>query len=77
VHQQKDDCCAGRTLSLQPDFAAQKPLIQEIIKNRGHKVIFYPKFHRELNLLSNFRVRQNSILVILLLKDWKKHFLIF
>ena len=36
MRQQKDDRC-------QPDyFAAQKPLIQEIIENRGHK---------ELNLL--------------------------
>ncbi|PKK58621.1 hypothetical protein RhiirC2_647186, partial [Rhizophagus irregularis] len=32
-----------------PIFLAQKSLIQEIIENRGHKVIFYLKFHCELN----------------------------
>ncbi|CAB4433581.1 unnamed protein product [Rhizophagus irregularis] len=32
-----------------PIFLVQKSLIQEIIENRGHKVIFYLKFHCELN----------------------------
>uniref|UniRef100_U9TZ17 Tc1-like transposase DDE domain-containing protein n=1 Tax=Rhizophagus irregularis (strain DAOM 181602 / DAOM 197198 / MUCL 43194) TaxID=747089 RepID=U9TZ17_RHIID len=50
----KNDCCAVRILSLQPDFAAQKPLIQEIIEDRGHKVIFYPKFHCGLNFIEQF-----------------------
>ena len=43
-----------RILSLQSDFATQKPLIQEIIESRGHKVIFYPKFHCELNFIEQF-----------------------
>ncbi|PKB94848.1 hypothetical protein RhiirA5_260559, partial [Rhizophagus irregularis] len=50
----KNDCCAVRILSLQPDFAAQRPLIQEIIEDRGHKIIFYPKFHCELNFIEQF-----------------------
>jgi hypothetical protein len=47
-------CCAVRILELQPDFINQKPLIQEIIEARGHKVIFYPKFHCELNFIEMF-----------------------
>jgi hypothetical protein len=44
--------CAVRVLSLQPDFLAQKPLIKKIIENKGYnKVIFYPKFHCELNFM--------------------------
>jgi len=46
-----DNCCAVRVLSLQPDFLAQKPLVKEVIESRGHKVIFYPKFHCELNFM--------------------------
>jgi hypothetical protein len=29
-------------------------MIQEIIKKRGHKVIFYPKFHPELNFIKMY-----------------------
>ena len=33
---------------------AQKPLVKEVIESRGHKVIFYPKFHCELNFIEMF-----------------------
>ena len=49
-----ENCCAVCVLSLQPDFLAQKPLIKEIVENWGHKVIFYPKFHCELNFIEMF-----------------------
>ena len=49
-----DNCCAVRLLSLQPDFLAQRPLIREVIEDREHKVIFYPKFHCELNFIEMF-----------------------
>ena len=42
-------CCSGAILSSQPDFAAQKSRLKEVIKKAGHLVIFYPKFDRELN----------------------------
>lgn len=32
----------------------QRPLVREVIENRGHKVIFYPKFHCELNFIEMF-----------------------
>jgi hypothetical protein len=50
----REDCCAVRILSLQQDFASQRPLIQEIIEEHGHKVIFFPKFHCELNFIEYF-----------------------
>jgi hypothetical protein len=43
------DCCMQRVLSLQADFKAEKPLLQLVIKKAGHKCIFLPKFHCELN----------------------------
>jgi len=41
-------------LELQPDFVNQKSLIEETIESHGHKVIFYPKFHCELNFIELF-----------------------
>jgi len=45
------DCCMQQVLSLQPDFQAEKPLLQLVIKQAGHKCLFLPKFHCELNLI--------------------------
>jgi len=44
-------CCARRLLSEQKDFKEQKEWIQEIIDQHDHKVIFFPKFHCELNFI--------------------------
>ena len=38
-------------MSLELDFLAQKGAIAEIIEKAGHKCIFYPKFHCELNFI--------------------------
>lgn len=43
------DCCMQRVLSLQADFCAEKPLLQLVIEKAGHKCLFLPKFHCELN----------------------------
>jgi hypothetical protein len=44
-------CCARRILYMEPDFIAQKSLIEELINSRGHLAIFYPKYHCELNFI--------------------------
>ena len=47
-------CCAKRILEHQPDFQAQKSLVQEVIEKAGHLCIFLPKFHCELNFIEFF-----------------------
>ena len=47
-------CCAENIMSLQEDFRAQRSLIVETIEAAGHKRIFYPKFHCELNYIEYF-----------------------
>ena len=48
------DCCAQRILELQPDFMAQKTLLEEIAENNHQKIIFYPKFHCEFNFIEMY-----------------------
>jgi hypothetical protein len=50
----KVDCCARKLLSEQPDFKEQKGWIQETVEKMGHKVLFYPRFHCELNYIEYF-----------------------
>jgi len=38
-----------RMLSMEQDFHNEKPLLQIVIERAGHKCIFLPKFHCELN----------------------------
>src|ERR1700722_11962869 len=42
-------CCMRWVLSLQQDFIDEKPLLQIIIEEAGHKCYFLLKFHCELN----------------------------
>lgn len=44
-----NNCCMQRMLSLQDDFKNEKPLLQLVIEKAGHKCLFLPKFHCELN----------------------------
>jgi hypothetical protein len=50
-----------RILSLQEDFISQKSLLQEEIEKRGHKCIFYPKYHCELNFIEMYWGLQRDI----------------
>ena len=42
-------CCCVWGLKQHEDFASQKNAVEEMILAAGHKVIFLPKFHPELN----------------------------
>lgn len=44
-------CCCRRILYTQPDFASQKSRLEEICEARGYQVIFFPKYHPELNCI--------------------------
>jgi len=47
-------CCARTVLSAEPDFQQQKGRLQEELECRGQLVIFYPKFHCELNFIERY-----------------------
>ena len=46
-------CCARHCISVEPDFLAQKEWLREIIEDAGHKILFLPKYHCELNYIEN------------------------
>ena len=48
------NCCALRILEAEPDFANEKSLLETVILESGHMVIFYPKFHCELNYIEYY-----------------------
>lgn len=52
-----DECCARQVLAQQPDFEAQIGRVQEVVEDRGHLVLFYPKFHCERNWIEYFWTR--------------------
>lgn len=45
------NCCARKLLANQPDFLAQKCWLEEVASKKSHQIIFYPKFHCELNFI--------------------------
>lgn len=51
------DCCMARLLSKQDDFVNQSSMLEELITHAGHKCIFLPKFHCELNPIEMVRRR--------------------
>ena len=55
-------CCARHCLSAEPDFVAQKEWLREIIESRGHKILFLPKYHCELNYIENVWGYMKSVL---------------
>lgn len=49
-----EDCCNKWILENQPDFQAQKLLVQEAIEAAGHLCLILPKFYCELNFFEFF-----------------------
>jgi len=47
-------CCARRVLGAEKDFRDQKGRLQEEVEKLGHRVLFYPKFHCELNFIERY-----------------------
>ncbi len=52
--QQGLDCCALRILEAQDDFKNEVSMLETVITQAGHEVIFYPKFHCELNYIEYY-----------------------
>ena len=51
---QENNCCALRIIEQQVDFLTEESLLEKVIKDAGHEVIFYPKFHCELNFIESY-----------------------
>jgi hypothetical protein len=47
-------CCAFRILEAERDFQEEKSMLEHVITAAGHEVIFYPKFHCELNYIEYY-----------------------
>ena len=47
-------CCARALIAGQKDFQAQRCPLQEEVEGKGHLVLFYPKFHCELNFIEYY-----------------------
>jgi len=50
----ENKCCARSILAHQKDFRTQKGRLQEELESAHQEVIFYPKFHCELNFIEHF-----------------------
>ena len=57
-------CCALRILEAD-DFKNGISFLVTIIQAAGHEVIFYPKFHCELNYIEYYWAAPNGILEII------------
>ena len=44
-------CCASFVLSHEQDFLEQEEWLTEVVKKAGFEIIFYPKYHCELNYI--------------------------
>ena len=44
-------CCARRILSQCADFRVDKCWLEETVEEMGHRLLFFPKFHCELNFI--------------------------
>ena len=49
-------CYARAVMANEPDFRNQMGRLEEELKSRGQLVIFYPKFHCELNFTERYLV---------------------
>ena len=47
-------CCAKTLMASQQDFQEQKGRLEEELQAAGQLVIFYPKFHCEMNFIEKF-----------------------
>ena len=56
-------CCARRLLASQPDFQAQRSLLEEVARELGCEVFFLPKFHCEINSIGE-SVHCNQLCIV-------------
>ena len=54
-------CSARRVLGAEREFQGLKGRFQEEVEAQGHQVLFYLKFHCELDLSSTIGAKQNGL----------------
>ena len=54
AHTADNRCCCKRLLGAQPDFAAEPTPLERTIAELGHRSLFLPKFHCELNWIERY-----------------------
>jgi hypothetical protein len=65
---ENQDCCMARLLSNQDDFKTQISMLEELVKKKGHEIIFLPKFHCELNPIEMVGLLSESSHVLLIIQ---------
>jgi hypothetical protein len=60
-------CCMARLLSQQDDFMNQPSMLETLITSAGHKSVFLPKFHCELNPIEMVSSLANTLYTSIML----------
>ena len=60
-------CCMARLLSQQDDFMNQPSMLETLITSAGHKSVFLPKFHCELNPIEMVSSLANTLCTSIML----------
>jgi transposase len=47
-------CCCKRLLALQPDFRSETSALERVAVSGGHRCLFLPKYHCELNWIERY-----------------------
>jgi hypothetical protein len=57
-----NQCCASGCLSREADFVGQREWLREVVEEAGLQVIYYPKYHCELNYIELIWSHMKAIL---------------
>jgi hypothetical protein len=66
--------CARGVLAKEPSFEAQRGRLKEELEALNQDVIFYPKFHCELNFIERFWCLMHEKTVVILLMHYERLF---
>ena len=50
----RNSCCCKRLLAVQPDFRSERSALERVVAKGGHRCLFLPKFHCELNWIERY-----------------------
>ena len=64
---ESQSCCMARLLSQQDDFMNQPSMLETLITSAGHKSVFLPKFHCELNTIEMVSSLANTLCTSIML----------